>query len=231
MKETRLEKWKRDLANRKPVAVLILVATIIIGTGTAIGSLKVIWDVGAKVIFQIGEWCHTAEKENQKLEEQKRKYFEVKEVADKVFIEVLANLKKIDLVLNNKNDINLRGDNLIFQFSSHDKWYANFGIGELDRQIDNFYVSLKNSDIGYSLEDWKIIKGQGEDVKRLLGQYFCCSDYYQASTLQTNAVSQDSVVLASQVDVTKVASGVTVGVSFNSSCFDNYRLAEINKLK
>lgn len=222
MKISRVDKWKQNLANKKPTAIIILIAIGIIGLGTVVSNFEVIWDAGAKFFYKISEGSRAAELESQRLESQRRKYSEVKQVADKVFIEVLANLKKIDLILNNKNDINFRADNLTFQFSGHDKWYANFGIGELDRQIENFYASLRNSDIGYSLEDWSIIKGQGEDVKRLLSYYFCCSDYYRNPIVQTNAVSQDSVVLATTTDATKVASGITVRVNFDSSCFNNY---------
>lgn len=221
--------WREGLLNKKPVAIIALVGVIIVGFGSVMASCGSIWDFGERVYYKWVEMRKASEKEAQELDNKKRIFEEKRSLADKIFIEVLANLKKIDVRLEGKS---LSRDNPDFQTANYEKWYSNFGIGELDRQIANFYANLRNNDVWSSVNrnDWVQVKGQGEDVKRMLTLYFCCKDYYHVRFRETRAVSQDTVEVlsSSAVDSMNIASGAIVEVAWRDSCFWSYLSAVDN---
>ncbi len=218
-----LEKRKKDLTNKKPVAILVLLSLIICGIGGVSVASTNIWDLVERVYVKWTEWAKASEKETQELDNKKKIFEEKRNVADKIFIEVLANLKKIDMRLEGEN---LSQGNPGFQTANYEKWFSNFGIGELDRQIENFYTNLRNRDVWIfkNKDDWERVKGQGEDVKSMLTLYFCCKDYYQVRFHETRAVSQDTTetLSASTVDKMNIDSGAIVEASWRDSCFWTY---------
>lgn len=217
------DKWKHGLMNKKPVAILALCVSIIIVLGGVTAASGSIWDLGERIYHKWIEWNHMSNEMNRELEAKKKTFEEKRNIADKIFIEVLVNLKKIGM---RSGVAGISQGDPDFQTVNYNKWYSNFGIGELDRQIENFYTNLRNNDV-WSLmneNDLAQIKGQGEDVKRMLILYFCCKEYYHVRFQETRAVSQDTVeiISASAINSQNIASGATVEAAWRDSCFWAY---------
>lgn len=125
----------------------------------------------------------------------------------KICSEVLGNLRETELAINNIEDFKKNPEKYKFIHVEYDK--ANtFNNDELDRQMANFYTNVKRVNPKFNTEDFKVMCDQGNDVKRLLNEFFGCVDYFEGK-VNYQAVSQDSVTV---VDPRNVASGVTVEV-------------------
>jgi len=143
-----------------------------------------------------------------------------KQMADKLFPEVVTNLQKIDSVLNDFKNDTLKSLPLFYS-EKYTENYSSFSIGALDRQIENYYNSLKNATLERNQQGWNMTRGMGDDIKRKLEKYFCCKENIQY--IKANVATQDTIVLVGSIPASSetVMTGVTAGIYWGN-CYVNY---------
>ena len=128
-------------------------------------------------------------------------YVQVKEVAIKIYPEILANVKEIEKhltpsyvtsALDNPKG-SFKNQKNAFSFEIYDKYYSSFRKAEVDAQVQNFYINLKRNRLEVFNEDYSGLREQGRFILDKLSFYFGCRDAFahDDSKRHLNIVSQD----------------------------------------
>lgn len=135
------------------------------------------------------------------------RYSKARNLAVKIFPEILANVKEIEMIDRKKSDPSWILDKMSnqeryehemkssFVFESYEKNYGCFGKSQLDMLISSFYTNLKKYNSDYSSEDTASLIDQGKAALKLINYYFGCDDFFATRNQQRNIVSGNTVAI------------------------------------
>ena len=179
--------------NCTPIAIVLIILC----------ALNFMTDFSGKILQFWNLYVVKAEEKSKALE----KSIESFNCAQKVCTEVLGNINEIDFAINEYKDFKRHPNKYKFVSSAYEKC-GSFDNSQLNRQLSNFFVNVNKINEKYTVEDFRVVRDQGLDVKRMLNEQYGCTDYFLFKQ-ETQAASQDTMVIVPP-NAYHVTSGVTV---------------------